>query len=246
MARNRKRAKDRRGERPPAGPGGASRRGVAATRPNRQPDARPNRNGADGADGVAGVDGLEAELAAQQAELEAEQAELEREITGQAGADPAGIAGAAGAAGIDPSADPRSDEDELPAPLEHATPDAEIADAQIALGAAAADQPAADGGDEGRPPRGRRSAEGDDGEPDDEELAVTTAPQRAAGPRQPLPGRLAGFLQGSWRELQRVQWPDRRQVMQATGVVIGFVVVAGVFLGLSDYVAQRIVNLILK
>ena len=58
--------------------------------------------------------------------------------------------------------------------------------------------------------------------------------------------RLAGFLQGSWRELQRVQWPDRRQVFQATGVVIGFVIVAGVFLGLADLVASKLVNLILK
>jgi preprotein translocase subunit SecE len=54
------------------------------------------------------------------------------------------------------------------------------------------------------------------------------------------------FLQGSWRELQRVQWPDRRQVMQATGVVIGFVIVAGIFLGVADWAAQRIVNFILK
>ena len=58
--------------------------------------------------------------------------------------------------------------------------------------------------------------------------------------------RLAGFLQGSWRELQRVQWPDRRQVFQATGVVIGFVIVAGVFLGLADLVASKLVNLILN
>jgi preprotein translocase subunit SecE len=58
--------------------------------------------------------------------------------------------------------------------------------------------------------------------------------------------RLVSFLQGSWRELQRVQWPDRRQVFQATGVVIGFVIVAGVFLGLSDLVASKLVNLILK
>jgi preprotein translocase subunit SecE len=58
--------------------------------------------------------------------------------------------------------------------------------------------------------------------------------------------RLVHFLQGSWRELQRVQWPDRRQVMQATGVVIGFVIVAGVFLGLADFVAGKVVNLILK
>jgi preprotein translocase subunit SecE len=58
--------------------------------------------------------------------------------------------------------------------------------------------------------------------------------------------RLINFLQGSWRELQRVQWPDRRQVMQATGVVIGFVIVAGVFLGVADLLATKIVNFILK
>ena len=57
--------------------------------------------------------------------------------------------------------------------------------------------------------------------------------------------RLVGFLRGSWRELQRVQWPDRRQVMQATGVVIGFVIVAGIFLGVADLVASKLVNLIL-
>jgi preprotein translocase subunit SecE len=57
--------------------------------------------------------------------------------------------------------------------------------------------------------------------------------------------RLVHFLQGSWRELQRVQWPDRRQVMQATGVVIGFVIVAGVFLGVADWVATKIVHIIL-
>jgi preprotein translocase subunit SecE len=58
--------------------------------------------------------------------------------------------------------------------------------------------------------------------------------------------RLIAFLQGSWRELQRVQWPDRRQVMQATGVVIGFVIVAAAFLGLADLVSQKLVTFILK
>ena len=58
--------------------------------------------------------------------------------------------------------------------------------------------------------------------------------------------RLVGFLRGSWKELQRVQWPDRRQVMQATGVVLGFVIVAGIFLGVSDLVASNLMNLVLK
>jgi preprotein translocase subunit SecE len=58
-------------------------------------------------------------------------------------------------------------------------------------------------------------------------------------------GRLATFLRGSWRELQRVQWPDRRQVGQATAVTIGFVIVAGAFLGLADFVAGKIVDFII-
>ncbi len=63
----------------------------------------------------------------------------------------------------------------------------------------------------------------------------------------PLRGgnRAIGFLRASWAELQRVQWPDRRQVTQATAVVIGFVAIAGLYLGLADYVAKEIVEFIL-
>jgi len=57
--------------------------------------------------------------------------------------------------------------------------------------------------------------------------------------------RVPAFIRACWAELQRVQWPDRKQVGQATAVVLGFVVIAGAFLGLADVVAQRIVDLIL-
>ena len=57
--------------------------------------------------------------------------------------------------------------------------------------------------------------------------------------------RVTGFLRASWAELQRVQWPDRRQVFQATAVVLGFVAIAGAYLGLADYVAKEIVEFIL-
>lgn len=75
------------------------------------------------------------------------------------------------------------------------------------------------------------------------------APSRRRGvarAKEPREGnRVVNFLRGSWRELQRVQWPDRRQVGQATAVVIGFVIVAGAYLGLADYVAGKIVDLII-
>jgi preprotein translocase subunit SecE len=68
-------------------------------------------------------------------------------------------------------------------------------------------------------------------------------PARAGEPREG--GRLVTFLRGSWRELQRVQWPDRRQVGQATAVTIGFVIVCGLFLGAADFLAQKIVDFII-
>jgi preprotein translocase subunit SecE len=94
-----------------------------------------------------------------------------------------------------------------------------------------------------------------------EEEAIAATPGRSGGgqlatidtesgavaePRRVPGNRLIHFLQGSWHELQRVQWPDRRQVMQATGVVIGFVLIAGVFLGVADALAGKLMNFILK
>ncbi|HEY2142394.1 MAG TPA: preprotein translocase subunit SecE [Solirubrobacteraceae bacterium] len=63
----------------------------------------------------------------------------------------------------------------------------------------------------------------------------------------PLRGgnRALGFIRASWAELQRVHWPDRRQVSQATAVVLGFVAIAGAYLGLADYVAKEIVEFVL-
>jgi preprotein translocase SecE subunit len=68
-----------------------------------------------------------------------------------------------------------------------------------------------------------------------------------AAPGQATQGgfRLFAFFRASWAELQRVQWPDRRQVAQATAVVIGFVIIAGLYLGLADRVAQAIVDFII-
>jgi preprotein translocase SecE subunit len=110
-------------------------------------------------------------------------------------------------------------------------------------------------GDGGRPPieddPAVAFADGDD----DEGLEVTQA-SAAFGPAEHhdhprgthprgLAGRLRGawdWLKSSWAELQRVQWPDRQQVAQATGVVLGFVVLTGVFLGVADYVAGKLIN----
>jgi preprotein translocase subunit SecE len=152
----------------------------------------------------------------------------------------------------EPSRALEREENGAPDPLEHATPDVELAEAQLAAGRPAEPEP----GDEA------------DEEEFEEEVAESIARDRggrgyddggqSAGGEVAAPGpgqvehkagifaRLIGFLQGSWRELQRVQWPDRRQVVQATGVVIGFVIVAALFLGLADLVSQKVVTFVLK
>jgi preprotein translocase subunit SecE len=115
-------------------------------------------------------------------------------------------------------------------------------------------------GEEAEPDAGRQAfGEEDEGEDEDdldeelEEQAVAAAPAErrevaATHPGAPTrrgPARFIGFLRASWAELQRVQWPDRRQVAQATAVVIGFVVVAGFYLGVADWAAKKIVDFIL-
>jgi preprotein translocase SecE subunit len=94
---------------------------------------------------------------------------------------------------------------------------------------------------------GRRSRRGDSQTAEDafgDGAAAVEAPA-APKPSQPIHRRAIAFLRASWAELQRVQWPDRRHVTQATTVVIGFVAVAGVYLGLADWAAQKIINFIL-
>ena len=101
-------------------------------------------------------------------------------------------------------------------------------------------------------------SEGDIGADELEEPAASTARRALGGPGGVSPAQASGapirgsggnrvlaFFRASWAELQRVQWPDRRQVTQATAVVLGFVAIAGAYLGLADYVAKEIVEFIL-
>ena len=58
-------------------------------------------------------------------------------------------------------------------------------------------------------------------------------------------GRVANFFVQVWAELRRVQWPDRNQVTQATGVVVVFCFIAGAFLAFWDFVFGKLVTSIL-
>jgi preprotein translocase subunit SecE len=57
--------------------------------------------------------------------------------------------------------------------------------------------------------------------------------------------RVVQFLIAVWAELQRVEWPNRQALTTLTGVVLGFVLIAGGYLGLLDAIFSRIIQAIL-
>ena len=57
--------------------------------------------------------------------------------------------------------------------------------------------------------------------------------------------RVVQFLIAVWAELQRVQWPNRQALVTLTGVVLGFVLIAGGYLGLLDAIFSELIKRIL-
>jgi preprotein translocase SecE subunit len=131
----------------------------------------------------------------------------------------------------------------IPGSLDHASGDVEEVEASIVAGAAGI--PA----DDSRADSGVDYETDPDFVPDAEEALDREQVGHGAGDVATTRGasgsRLVNFIRACWAELQRVQWPDRRQVGQATAVVLGFVVIAGAFLGLADVLAQKLVDFIL-
>jgi preprotein translocase SecE subunit len=148
--------------------------------------------------------------------------------------------------GNDPAPTDPTHQDNVPEELQHAS--GEVDEFEVALAAGANGSPDEDTVDEELQRQASESVGDLDGDgdidADDRELARTGGRQTAHPPKSGGP-RFLQFLRASWAELQRVQWPDRRQVAQATSVVIGFVIVAGAYLGVADWAAQKVVNLII-
>jgi preprotein translocase SecE subunit len=85
-------------------------------------------------------------------------------------------------------------------------------------------------------------------EPDEAGVAEPYAPRGRRGDaveRAKDRPRFIQFLIACWAELQRVQWPNRQALTTLTGVVLGFVVIAGSYLGLLDALFSRIIQAIL-
>jgi preprotein translocase SecE subunit len=68
--------------------------------------------------------------------------------------------------------------------------------------------------------------------------AKPAAPERQRGP-------VISFFQSVWRELQKVQWPDRDTLVQASAVTLLFVAVAAAYLGALDAIFSRLVDLLI-
>ena len=146
-----------------------------------------------------------------------------------------GDSGAVGDQGVEDVLDERGPEGTTPTPdpLKHVS--SYVDEAKLAE-AGAVVEPPNDGGerDEGRLGYSSEPAEG-------------SAPEHVTGaePATRRRGRTTSFLRQSAAELKRVQWPDRRQTGQGTAVTLGFVVLAGGFLGLMDAIWKPIIEAII-
>lgn len=80
--------------------------------------------------------------------------------------------------------------------------------------------------------------------PEEDLAADGKSRRRTPGEHKDRP-RLVQFLIAVWAELQRVQWPDRQALTTLTGVVLGFVLIAGGYLGLLDAIASRVIQAII-
>jgi preprotein translocase SecE subunit len=141
--------------------------------------------------------------------------------------------------------DERLHREEQPGSLDHASGEVDEVEARIVAGAGGEPAPLDDDESYDDEELEREAVADDEG--DGRRRGRHPAP--ATAPGAPTRGgsgpRFLNFLRASWAELKRVQWPDRRQVGQATAVVLGFVVVAGAFLGVIDALTQELVDLIL-
>lgn len=59
-------------------------------------------------------------------------------------------------------------------------------------------------------------------------------------------GRVKGFFKGCWNELKKVHWPDKKQIVIYTGVVIATVFAAAILISILDTILSFLLGLILK
>jgi preprotein translocase subunit SecE len=78
------------------------------------------------------------------------------------------------------------------------------------------------------------------------QLRPAVEPVRSAEGGRKLPGSgIRTFVEESWAELKKVEWPGQPQLVQGTVVVLIACLIVGVYLWLADEVFRRFVQHIL-
>jgi preprotein translocase SecE subunit len=77
------------------------------------------------------------------------------------------------------------------------------------------------------------------------EPAPERRPPRAAEPRRAPGSGVIRFIQESWGELKKVEWPDQKAVISGTAVVVIACIIVGAFLWLNDEVWKYVVKHVL-
>lgn len=60
-----------------------------------------------------------------------------------------------------------------------------------------------------------------------------------------IPSRVSKFVRDQKSEIKKIVWPGKKQVVNNTAVVIGFVLVAAVVVGVFDAALAAVVSLLL-
>jgi preprotein translocase subunit SecE len=53
------------------------------------------------------------------------------------------------------------------------------------------------------------------------------------------------FVKEAWQELKKTNWPNRKETLGGTGVVLILVLIIAVFLGLIDFSLSRLVRIVI-
>ena len=59
-------------------------------------------------------------------------------------------------------------------------------------------------------------------------------------------GRLKNFFKGVLSELKKVHWPDRKQIINYTGIVLATCLAFALVISLFDWVVSSLLNLVLS
>ncbi len=70
-------------------------------------------------------------------------------------------------------------------------------------------------------------------------------PKSQTGARRVPGGGTRRFVSESWAELQKVEWPRQKQVMQGTAVVLIACAIVGAYLWVADLALERLVENVL-